>query len=229
MINKIINQTVKSSKMDNSDYFIDDKACTNYNTISYNQPKPYYREEYDYDLISNYISEIEKINKANEQLEIQNNNLKMKIKEDKKDSDYLEEIKEIIKVKSYDDIISALNERNINDQKNIKDELIGKMSILYKELTGDRDCNIKKLWEWVRALITMFGDLTNDKEAFEEESKMFSKNNIYKEYWSDLMKQYNLHSFEDLQNFINKLLAKNKFNEQQMRKIKSNLECDNTQ
>ena len=76
---------------------------------------------------------------------------------------------------------------------------------------------------------SMFGDLTNDKEAFEEESKMFSKNNIYKEYWSDLMKQYNLHSFEDLQNFINKLLAKNKFNEQQMRKIKSNLEYDNTQ
>lgn len=224
MINKIINKTVKPSKKDNSGYYIENKDYTNYNTINYNQPNTHYREEYDYDLISNYISEIEKITKENEQLEIQNNNLNMKIKENKKDSDYLEEIKEIIKVKSYDDIICELNE-----EKSIKNELISKMSKLYTDLTGDSDCSIKKLWDWVKALITMFGDLTNDKVSFEEESKMFSENNIYKEYWSELMKKYNLQSFEDLQNFINKLLAKNKFNEQQMRKIKTNLECDNKQ
>ena len=53
---------------------------------------------------------------------------------------------------------------------------------------------------------------------------MYSKNHIYKEYWSDLMKEHNIATLDELKTFINTLLEKDHYNELQMKKIKSTLE-----
>ena len=66
--------------------------------------------------------------------------------------------------------------------------------------------------------------LLNEKSQFETESKMYSKNHIYKEYWSDLMKEHNIATLDELKTFINTLLEKDHYNELQMEKMKSTLE-----
>ena len=184
------------------------------------------KEEYDYELIYQYINEIERLNKENNELIAKNEILHKQIKNENNDksSNILNEIRELLHLTNNDDITSSVKLIEENKNDSIKNEFVDKVITVYEELTGDTEGDIKKAWKWIAMLINSMKALLNEKSQFETESKMYSKNHIYKEYWSDLMKEHNIETLDELKTFINTLLEKDHYNELQMEKMKSTLE-----
>ena len=136
----------------------------------------------------------------------------------------LNQTRDLLHITKEENIINAIKEIESNKNDTIKTEFIDKVIEVYKELTGDSNADIKKVWKWIVMLINTVKDLSNEKVQFETEQKMYSKNYIYKEYWSDLMEENNLKDLNELKEFINTLLEKDRYNKLQMNKIKSTLE-----
>ena len=186
----------------------------------------YRNKDYDCELIYQYINEIERLNKENNELIVKNENLHKQIKKENNDksSNILNEIRVLLHLSNNDDIASTVKLIEENKNDSIKNEFVDKVITVYKELTGDTEGDIKKAWKWISMLISSMKNLLNEKSQFETESKMYSKNHIYKEYWSDLMKEHNIENLDELKSFINDLLEKEHYNQLQMEKMKSTLE-----
>ncbi len=88
------------------------------------------------------------------------------------------------------------------------------MTNLYCTLSdGKRNeyVDIKTLWRWIKQIIYQ----VQSKNKLNSEGE-----NEYKHYWQDLMREYNLKDFRELQVFINRLLEKNSKNQKRVEKIK---------
>ena len=186
----------------------------------------YRNKDYDCELIYQYINEIERLNKENNELIAKNENIHKQIKKENNDksSNILNEIRLMLHLSNNDDISSTVKLIEENKNDSIKNEFVDKVITVYKELTGDTEGDIKKAWKWISMLISSMKTLLNEKSQFETESNMYSKNHIYKEYWSDLMKEHNIENLDELKSFINDLLEKEHYNQLQMEKMKSTLE-----
>lgn len=186
----------------------------------------YRSKDYDCELIYQYINEIERLNKENNELIAKNDIIHKQIKKENNDKSFniLNEIRVLLHLSNNDDIASTVKLIEENKNDSIKNEFVDKVITVYKELTGDTEGDIKKAWNWISILITSMKTLLNEKSQFETESKMYSKNHIYKEYWSDLMKEHNIENLDELKSFINDLLEKEHYNQLQMEKMKSTLE-----
>ena len=89
-----------------------------------------------------------------------------------------------------------------------------KLTNLYCTLSDGKlkECiDIKTLWRWIKNIIYQVQTKNGINIEVEKE---------YKHYWQDLMREYNLKDFRELQNFINKLLEKNAKNQKRVEKIK---------
>ena len=202
------------------------------NNDEYNNQKNKYEEEInrlkqeisnlenDNDILSNQLKEEEKLN---EELTI------MKNEKEENDNSILIEIAECLQVNSFDEILPKLTEMinyltkyNNDKSSKIKEDLISKLKSLYIITNNSKErkenITIQDLWRWIRQLVEEVEELSIEKEKKEN----YNRNNyeIYKNFCRELIKEFELNSFDELKFFINDLMTKNDINKKRVEKLK---------
>ncbi len=194
--------------------------------------------------INKYQNEINKLKKEIENLENSNDILSNQLKEEEKrneelniiknekeenDNSILIEIAECLQVNSFDEILPKLTEMinyltkyNNDKSSKIKEDLISKLKSLYIITNNSKErkenITIQDLWRWIRQLVEEVEELSIEKEKKEN----YNRNNyeIYKNFCRELIKEFELNSFDELKFFINDLMTKNDINKKRVEKLK---------
>ena len=189
----------------------------------------------------NEILEI-KINEEEERNSSLESHKKIK---DKTNEEIIFQIQNYLNLNSKEEIIPQLKEMIIyikensdsidfpNKEAKLRDELIEKLEGLYLTLTGsekkeNENIEINILWKWVKHLVNILDELNQEKENNILIYQEINHNDVYKNFCSEMLNEFNLDSIENLKEYINNLLMESNINERRVEKIKKCLMNGNT-
>ena len=197
--------------------------------------------------------QIKNLEEQNEILEIKineeeerNSSLESQKKiKDKTNEEIIFQIQNYLNLNSKEEIIPHLKEMIIyikensdsidflNKEAKLRDELIEKLEGLYLTLTGsekkeNENIEINILWKWVKHLVNILDELNQEKENNILIYQEINHNDVYKNFCSEMLNEFNLDSIDNLKEYINNLLMESNINERRVEKIKKCLMNGNT-
>ena len=190
--------------------------------------------------------QIKNLEEQNEILEIKineeeerNSSLESQKKiKDKTNEEIIFQIQNYLNLNSKEEIIPQLKEMIIyikensdsidfpNKEAKLRDELIEKLEGLYLTLTGsekkeNENIEINILWKWVKHLVNILDELNQEKENNILIYQEINHNDVYKNFCSEMLNEFNLDSIDNLKEYINNLLRKVILMKEELKKLKN--------
>ena len=160
---------------------------------------------------------------------------RQKEKKDKEEK-IINEMKNYFDVKAPNEILLKIESLRVVEQKDkkLREELIMKVKNMYVKLTETNedkdDIDIQILWRWIKHLMNTVNELQNEKERNVNVLNDLTQNDIYHNYFAQIINDFNLKDIDELKFFINELISINTINKKRVQKLKKVLlEVPNSQ
>ena len=144
----------------------------------------------------------------------------------KKEETIINEMKNYFGVKEEKEILPRIESMRVVEQKDkkLREELIQKVKNMYMKLTEtneDKDeIDIQILWRWIKHLMNTVNELQNEKERNTQILNDLMHNDIYHNYFAQIINDFNLKDIDELKFFINELISINTINKKRVQKLK---------
>lgn len=149
-----------------------------------------------------------------------------KEEKEKKEAQLLHDIQTYFNLSNKKEILSQFDNilNKIGQKDKLREELIEKIKNSYIKLSGTdekkEDIDIQILWRWIKHLIKITHELSEEKEKNLITLNELNQYEQYNNNFTQIMDEFHLNNIEELKLFINNLLSINNMNKKRVQKLK---------
>ena len=201
-----------------------------------------YEKDYQKKILLKYQKEISKLKYKMQSLENESEKIKQHLDEqirkketiilkqqeqEENEQKIINEIISILEISSPNEIIPRVQlmlDQINKPESNLSYELINKIKDLYIRLSETtekkEEIDVQIIWRWVKHLITTLNSLNQEQQKNIQILNELKRNDKYKNYFEQIIKEYNLKNVDELKSFISELLNINTMNKKRVHKLK---------